>query len=436
MLPRSIDTGQNKNVMFCKAFPMPQDVARSAIAAFDYDLAIVGGGVVGATLAAALKPSGLSIAIIETQSQSDAVAKGQAYAIHQSSRRVFESIGVWARIEPQIEYFRQVRLSDADSPHVVEFNSIELQTKAIGYVAKHRVLLQELQNFLAACEQVDWYCPAQVTTTTYDSKGATLQLTSAEDYESVPASLRVRMVVAADGAQSHVRQQAGIKTHGWPYWQSCVVATIAPEKHHDHIAYEKFWPSGPFAILPSATDECRIVWTAPHKEAQALLALDDEQFIDRLHHRYGNQMGQLSLVGKRYLFPAKWMHANRYVQSRLALVGDAAHSCHPVGGQGLNLGIRDAATLAQVLTVAHQQGEDIGSLMVLRRYQSWRRQQNLLSLGLTDILNRTFSNQFFPVMQVRRLGLRLMQQIPPLKIWSLKFMAGLHGRSATSAKLG
>lgn len=414
--------------MFCKALPMPQDVTRPASTAFDYDIAIVGGGVVGATLAASLKDSGLSIALVEAQSQSEAIAKGQAYAIHQSSRQAFERIGVWADIEPQIEYFRQVRLSDADSPHVVEFESTELQTQAIGYVAKHQVLLKELQNFLATCQQVSWFCPALVTTTTYDAKGATLQLGSGE-------ALRVRMVVAADGARSQVRQQAGIKTHGWPYWQSCVVATIAPEKHHDHIAYEKFWPSGPFAILPAAKDECRIVWTAPHQEAQALVALNDEQFIEQLYHRYGKQMGQLSVVGKRHLFPAKWMHANRYVKPRLALVGDAAHSCHPVGGQGLNLGIRDAATLAQVLTVAHLHKEDIGSLMVLRRYQNWRRQQNLLSLGFTDILNRTFSNQWFPLMQARRLGLQVMQRIPLLKIWSLKFMAGLHGRSATSTKL-
>lgn len=411
---------------------MPQTavlpVSSSSPSTPDYDVAIVGGGIVGATLAASLKHSGLSVAIIEAQSQSEAVAKGQAYAIHLSSQQVFEQLGVWSRIEPQVEYFQRVRLSDADSPHVVEFEPSDLNTQVLGYVAKHRVLLQELQNFLATCEQVDWYCPARVIATTYDRQGVTLQLDTADI--SLPSSLRVKMVVAADGARSQIRQQAGIGTHGWPYWQSCVVATIAPEKHHDHIAYEKFWPSGPFAILPAAADECRIVWTAPHQEAQALLELDDEQFIQKLQHRYGNQMGQLSLVGNRYLFPAKWMHANRYVQSRLALVGDAAHSCHPVGGQGLNLGIRDAAALAQVLTVAHQHGEDIGSLMVLRRYQSWRRRQNYLSLGFTDILNRTFSNRWFPVMRIRRLGLQVMQQVPPLKTWALKFMAGLQGRSA------
>lgn len=414
---------------------MPQSatlpVPPIAHSTFDYDVAIVGGGIVGATLAASLRHSGLSVTIIEAQSQSEAVAKGQAYAIHLSSRHIFERIGIWSHIEPQVEYFRQVRLSDADSPHVVEFEATDLKNEVIGYVAKHRVLLQELQNFLERCEQVSWFCPAQVTTTTYDAQGATLQLThdSGASGASLPSSLRVRMVVAADGVRSQIREQAGIGTHGWPYWQSCVVATIAPEKHHNNIAYEKFWPSGPFAILPAAADECRIVWTAPHKEAQALVDLDDEQFIEQLNRRYGSQMGRLSLVGKRYLFPAKWMQANRYVQSRLALVGDAAHSCHPVGGQGLNLGIRDAATLAEVLTVAHQHGEDIGSLRVLRRYQGWRRGQNYLSLGFTDVLNRTFSNQWFPVMQMRRLGLWVMQHVPPLKVWSLKFMAGLHGRS-------
>ena len=237
------------------------------------------------------------------------------------------------------------------------------------------------------------------------------------------------MVVAADGARSPLRQQAGIATRGWPYWQSCIVATIAPEKPHNHIAYERFWPSGPFAILPVPENRCRIVWTAPHAEAAALLALDDDAFMAQLHQRYGDQMGKLSLVGQRYMFPAKWMHASRYVAPRLVLVGDAAHCCHPVGGQGLNLGIRDAAALAQILRVAHQRGDDIGDLRVLRRYQGWRRHQNLASLGFTDLLNRTFSNQWVPLVQLRRLALRTMQWVPPIRILMLKFMAGLWGRS-------
>lgn len=410
---------------------------------FDYDIAIVGGGIVGVTLAAALKESGLTTALIETQAQSTAVAKGQAYAIHLSSSRIFEGIGVWAAIAPQVEYFQQVRLSDADSPHVVNFQPSDLQTSVLGYVATHQVLLQELLTFLETCDHVDWFCPAQVTATRADAAGVDIQLAAvpgeagmrsdgqrpACSHRSLPSSLRVRMVVAADGSRSQLRQWAGIRTHGWSYWQSCLVATISPEKFHNHVAYERFWPSGPFAILPTSRQECRIVWTAPHAEAQALLALADQEFLQALTERYGTQMGKLSLVGQRYVFPARWMQASRYVGPRLALVGDAAHTCHPVGGQGLNLGIRDAAALAQILSEAHQVGEDIGHGLVLRRYQRWRWCQNLWALGFTDLLNRLFSNQWLIVVQVRRLGLRVMQNVAPLRRLMLRFMAGLMGRS-------
>jgi 2-octaprenyl-6-methoxyphenol hydroxylase len=402
---------------------------------FDYDIAIVGGGIVGATLAAALKGSGLTTALIETQARSSAVAKGQAYAIHLSSSRIFEGIGVWGAIAPQVEYFQQVRLSDADSPHVVNFQPSDLQTSVLGYVATHRVLLQELLTFLETCDHVDWFCPAQVIAMRVDTGGVDVQLAAVPDEagtqsdRSLPSWLRVRMVVAADGSRSQLRQWAGIRTHGWSYWQSCLVATIAPEKFHDHVAYERFWPSGPFAILPTSRQECRIVWTAPHAEAQALLALADQEFIQALTERYGTQMGKLSLVGQRYVFPARWMQASRYIGPRLALVGDAAHTCHPVGGQGLNLGIRDAAALAQILSGAHQVGEDIGHGWVLRRYQRWRWRQNLWALGFTDLLNRLFSNQWLIVVQVRRLGLRVMQNVAPLRRLMLRFMAGLMGRS-------
>lgn len=239
------------------------------------------------------------------------------------------------------------------------------------------------------------------------------------------------MVVAADGSRSPTRQGAGITTQGWDYWQSCLVATLASEQPHDHIAHECFWPDGPFAILPLSAHQYRMVWTAPHRQAQALLAMDEQEFMHRLQQRYGSQLGQLSLVGQRFIFPAKWMHARRYIGHRLALVGDAAHTCHPVGGQGLNLGIRDAGALAQVLQTAAQSGTDIGDPRVLQQYQQWRRHQNWLALGLTDVLNRLFSNRWLGVVQLRRMGLRLLRWIPPLRIGILKFMAGLSGRIPT-----
>jgi 2-octaprenyl-6-methoxyphenol hydroxylase len=394
----------------------------------DYDIAIVGGGVVGVTLAAALKDSGLTVLMIEPQVRAEAIAKGQAYAIHLSSKQIWDNIGVWSQIEPQVEYFDQVRMSDADCPHVVQFEASDLKAEVLGYVAEHCVLLKELLGFVQTCENVDWCCPARVVARRDRTSHVEVDIQSVGANAEPIQTVRVRLAIGADGATSQVRQQAQIKTRGKAYWQSCVVATIKSEKFHNHTAYERFWPSGPFAILPVSETYCRIVWTAPHKEAEALLALDDAAFIEKLMERYGSQMGKLTLVGKRFAFPAKLMHSCEYVRSRLALVGDAAHSCHPVGGQGLNLGIRDVGALAQVLREAHARGEDIGSLKVLRRYQRWRRWENILSLGFTDLIDLMFSNEIWLLVVVRRLGLWLMGQIPVLKIFSLRFMAGLIGK--------
>jgi 2-octaprenyl-6-methoxyphenol hydroxylase len=403
--------------------------------ALDYDIVIVGGGIAGVTLAAALKDSGLGILIVEAQPQSVAIAKGQAYAIHLSSKRIWQSIGVWSDIEPQVQHFNNVRMSDADCPHVVEFKPSDLGAQTLGHVAQHRVLLKELLAFVDTCKNIAWRCPAKVLETRDCGSHVEVDLQSI-DAEPFPIqTLRVRLVVGADGSTSQVRQRSQIKTRGKAYWQSCLVATIQTEKFHQNTAYERFWPSGPFAILPVTDTQCRVVWTAPHAEAQALLALDDATFIEKLTERYGAEMGRLSLVGDRFLFPAKLMHSCEYVRSRLALVGDAAHSCHPVGGQGLNLGIRDVGALVQVLQEAQHKGEDIGSLRVLKRYERWRRWENMLSLGFTDLINLVFSNNILPLVIVRRLGLWAMQHIPVLKIAALRFMAGLIGRRPRFAKV-
>jgi 2-octaprenyl-6-methoxyphenol hydroxylase len=407
-------------------FSVSETTAQVEDTSSNYDLAIIGGGLVGVTLAAALEHSGLSVLIVEAQQKAEAIAKGQAYAIQLSSSQLWDAMGVWSAIEPQVQCFRQVHLSDAEDNYAVKFTPTDLGTPVLGHVAEHRVLLQALLDRVQTCKNVDWCCPARVERMAVKADYTELILEMLGS--NLRKTVRSRLVIGADGAKSQVRQQAGIQTRGKAYWQSCVVATIKPEKFHDNIAYERFWPSGPFAILPVSETHCRIVWTAPHAEAQSLLALSDADFIDALTKRYGTHMGRLTVVGDRFAFPAKLVHSCQYVRPRVALVGDAAHSCHPVGGQGLNLGIRDAAALAQVLSLAQAQGEDIGSLKVLQRYQRWRRRQNILALGFTDILNRVFSNRILPVVMVRRLGLRLMNLIPFVKVTSLRFMAGLIGK--------
>ncbi|MBD2198697.1 MULTISPECIES: FAD-dependent hydroxylase [Calothrix] len=397
---------------------------------YDYDLVIVGGGIAGLTLAAALKDSGLSILLVEAKVASAAVAKGQAYAIHMLSALIYQGIGIWDKILPQIAKYEHVRLSDADFSEVVEFNTADLGTPELGYVAEHQALLEPLQEFVRNCTNVTYLCPAEVLKTEYHKDIATLDIKVAEHTRTI----RSKLLVAADGSRSPIRQAAGIKTHGWKYWQSCIVAFVKPEKPHNNTAYEKFWTSGPFAILPLPGNRCRIVWTAPHEEAKALCGLDDEQFLSELSRRFGNQMGKLELLGDRFIFQVQLMQSDRYVLPRLALIGDAAHNCHPVGGQGLNLGIRDAAALAQVIQTAHAKGEDIGNIKILKRYENWRQRENLTILGFTDLLDRMFSNNFLPLLLVRRLGLWIMRRVPLLKVYTLKLMIGLKGRTPELAK--
>lgn len=397
---------------------------------FDYDLAIAGGGIVGLTLACALKDSGLSVVLIEAKPYSVAAAKGQAYAVSLLSSRIFKGIGVWDKILPQIATFHHIRLSDADHPNVVQFQPTDLGTDALGYVAEHQALLTPLQEFLQQCPNVKYLCPAQVVKTQYQPDGVEIEL----NVNGESHKIRTRLIVAADGMRSRIREAAGIKTHGWQYWQSCIVAFVKPEKSHNDTAYERFWSSGPFAILPLPGNRCRIVWTAPHEEAKALVALDDEQFLAELSRRYGNQMGRLELEGDRFMFPVQLMQSDRYVLPRLALIGDAAHCCHPVGGQGLNMGIRDAAALAQVLQSAYKQDEDIGNLQVLKRYEHWRKQENLTILGFTDLLDRMFSNNWLPIVVMRRIGLWTLQRVTPVKTYALQLMTGLRGRSPEIAQ--
>jgi 2-octaprenyl-6-methoxyphenol hydroxylase len=396
-----------------------------------YDVTIVGGGIVGTLMACLLQPLGLKVALLESAVTSAAAARGQAYSITQVSSRVFAGLGLWGRIRPQVETYRQVQLSDGDYPAVVKFSPADTQTPTLGYVAEHQVLLQELQTKLQQCDRVDWLCPASVTAMTQTAMGPQLTVT----IDGQERQLRSRLVVGADGSRSFVRQAAGIGTIGWKYWQSCVVAFIKPEKPHAQTAYERFQPEGPFAVLPLPNGICRIVWTAPKAMADRLLAIDEATFLEELQQRYGDQMGRLSLVGERSVFPVQLLHSRQYVQPGLALIGDAAHCCHPVGGQGINLGIRDAAALAEVIGAAVARGEDFARVGVLRRYSRWRMWENLLMLAFTDVLDRVFSNQIWPIVQVRRLGILAMVKVPLLKVFTIKLMLGMLGRVPQIARV-
>ncbi len=398
----------------------------------DYDIAIVGGGIIGNTLAVALQNSGLRVVSIDAQVESVSISKGRAYAISLLSGQIFAGYGIWEQVLPQITQFSQIQISDADYAGVVKLYPQDLGTTALGYAASHEVLLRALQAKLHSAENISIMCPAQVIGVDYRDKLTEIEIQTPD--EPSPRKIRASLVIGADGARSALRTQAGIKTAGWNYWQSCVTATIVPEIPHQNVAYERFWFDGPLGVLPLADGRCQVVWTAPHHQAEALRDLPVAEFLQELEHCTGGVLGKLALDSQRWLFPVKLMQSQQYTANRLALIGDAAHCCHPVAGQGMNLGIRDAAALAEILVAAHQAGEDIGSDAVLNRYTNWRRPENWAILAFTDFLDRTFSTRILPIVLVRRLGLILLDRIPLLRHIALRVMTGLAGRIPRSAQ--
>ena len=423
-----------------------------------YDVVIVGGGIVGLVCACALKDSGLRVAVIEAQTAEAAAGRQRAYAFSPVSAKILQGLGLWDIVGPQLTHFKRVKLSDGGYRKAITFRPQDGRTDAVYYSAEHTVLMRALQAMVQAAPAIDYWCESSVLEAHRNkqtrnkparNKPARNKQTRNEQTEeeltreeliveragdSQRYLLTTQLIVGADGARSLVREMAGIKTVGWKYWQSCVTAVVEPEDSHGDTAYEKFWPSGPFAILPLPENRCQIVWTEPHEAAQAIVNLPKETFLSELKTRYGDQMGDLKLMSQPRLFPVQLMQSKEYVRPGIALIGDAAHACHPVGGQGLNMGIRDATALAEVLQQAARRGEPLGSLRTLKRYQQWRRTENWFTLSLTDFLNRAFSNRFLPLLVARRAGIVVLDSVVPLKRLILQFMTGFFGRLPEKAK--
>ncbi len=407
-------------------------------------MVVVGGGIVGLVLACGLRNTGLRVAVIEAQSAQQAASRQRAYAFSPVSAKILEGLGLWETVGPQLVPFHQVKLSDANYRRAITFRPEHGprlgKREAVYYSAEHTVLMSALQAAVEAAKSIDYWCETQIQIDEFEgcdespsSRPAKLSKLTVEQ-SGQRYEFYTQLVVGADGARSGVRDRAQIQTFGWKYWQSCITAVLEPEKSHCNTAYEKFWPSGPFAILPLPENRCQIVWTAPHAEAKAMLALPKEQFLRELKARYGDQMGELRLVNQPMMFPVQLMQSKQYVKPGTALIGDAAHSCHPVGGQGLNMGIRDATALAEIIQQAAYAGEALGSLKVLRRYERWRRTENWFTLSLTDFLNRSFSNRFVPLVVARRAGIWVLDTVTPLKRLILRLMTGFFGRLPAKAK--
>ncbi len=391
----------------------------------DFDILIVGGGMVGATLACTLGDTALRIGVIENAEAPVAWPEEEfdirVSAITRATEKVFAGIGAWkGMVRRRVTPYRQMHVWDATGVGSIDFNTADIGEPNLGHIIENRVILAALLERMAEFDNVELICPAQVATLERYADSAVLTLQD-------DRQLQTRLVVGADGANSWVREQAGITTTGWSYEQTAVVATIKTSKHHQDACWQRFMPSGPLAFLPLPQGLSSIVWSTTPPRAAELVAMPESQFLDELQQAFGDRLGRMETTGPRGAFPLLLRHANRYSAERLALVGNAAHAIHPLAGQGLNLGVSDAAALAEVLLQAHAKKQDIGELAVLRRYERWRKADNVAVMAAMDGFKRLFSNDNRVLKVLRNAGLALADRSGPAKHMMIRRAMGLSG---------
>ncbi len=391
--------------------------------ALHVDVLIVGGGLVGGTLACALGEAGLTVAVIEIGDPNEALAAGfdgRASAVALSSRRLLEGIGVWSKMEGEASPILDIRVTEGKSRLFLHYDHREVGDEPLGHMVENRFIRRAILERMRQLESVRLLAPARLTRL---DRGAGMAEAALADGRRIRAPL----AVAADGRFSRVREDAGIRVTRWSYNQSGIVCTVDHEYSHQNVAHERFLPTGPFAILPLPGNRASIVWTEREDLATAMMKLNDADFRDELAGRFGDFLGRVEVVGPRWSYPLSLQYAHTSVKHRLALVGDAAHAMHPIAGQGLNMGWRDVAALAEVLADARRLGLDLGVADVLERYERWRRFDNTLMLAMTDALNRLFSNDIAPLRLARDTGLAMVNRIPPLKKLFMRHAMGVVG---------
>ncbi|HCP01282.1 MAG TPA: 2-octaprenyl-6-methoxyphenyl hydroxylase [Rhodospirillaceae bacterium] len=400
------------------------------------EAAIVGAGMAGLTLAHALAGAGIEVAVIDRDDPAtftDAGFDGRTTAIAAGSARVLDGIGLWRDLEGKACPIDTIRVSDGDALMFLHFDHAEVGDDPLGHILENRYIRRALLARAVASPNIEIYAPASIAMTNRDQGGAVITFDDGR-------AIRARAILACDGRRSRQRAHAGIPVTEWRYDQSSFVCTIAHERPHQNIAHERFLPGGPFAVLPMCDLEtpvatpfgplchaASIVWSETNDLVPTIRDLDDGAFMAELAKRVGGFLGELTLVGPRWVHPLGLSHAARYTDHRLALVGDAAHAIHPIAGQGLNMGIRDVAALAEVIVDARRLGRDIGDHDILADYERWRRFDNMLLATVTDNLTRLFSNDIAPVRVARDLGLGIVNAIPAARKFSMRHAMGVVG---------
>lgn len=387
------------------------------------DIAVVGGGLVGLTAAIGLAQQGFSVTVIDRAPQGDLTAQqydGRASALAFATCRMLEALGIWRHMEPYAQPINEIRVSDGPSLMHLHFDHRALGDGPLGNMVENRHTRIALFDRINELENIHLLMGETIQKIDRTQEKASLTLESGTD-------ISAKLLLGVDGRASMVRQDADIPVSSFEYGQHGIVCSIEHELPHHGIAHERFLPAGPFAVLPLKNNRASLVWTEKSHLVDTIMALPERSFASEVRRRVGDFLGEVKPVGGRWAYPLTLQYADTYTDTRMAILGDAAHGIHPIAGQGLNLGLRDVAALIEVISDNARVGLDIGSDQTLDAYSQWRHTDNAALIGVTDILNRLFSNDITPLRTARDMGLAVVNQIPPLKNFFMSHARGTVG---------
>ena len=394
----------------------------------DSDIIIVGGGLNGSLMAIAAANIGFSTIVLDSKDNEASVENrfdGRSYALALSSVRLLKNLDIFKDIIDKSQPILDIKILDGKlvqgpSQFSLHFDNNEIHDGPMGQMVEDRFIRKALFTKINKNEQIDYKFNSKVTEHKKQSGYISVTLDNGK-------KLDTKLLVGADGRNSDLANRAEIKKSGWKYNQSALVCAIEHEADHNGVAWQYFMPSGPLAVLPMTGKRSCIVWTEQNANAKAINLFDETRYTKILAARLGNFLGKFKIIGDRHTYPLELSIADRFIDERLALIGDAAHSVHPIAGQGLNAGFKDIAVLAHIIQDAHHRGEDLGSLGVLKRYEEWRRFDSAQLAYSTDLFNKLFSNENEALRLARNIGLKLLDSIPVAKRNIIKEAAGITG---------
>ena len=394
----------------------------------DSDIIVVGGGLNGSLMAIAAASIGFTTIVLDSKNNEASVPNrfdGRSYALALSSVRLLKNLNIFEDIIHKSQPILDIKILDGKlvqgpSLFSLHFDNNEIQDGPMGQMVEDRFIREALSTKINKNEQINYKFNSKVTEHKKQSGYISVTLDNGE-------KLNTKLLVGADGRNSELANRAEIKKSGWKYNQSALVCAIEHEADHNGVAWQYFMPSGPLAVLPMTGKRSCIVWTEQDANAKAINLFDETKYTKILAARLGNFLGKFKLIGDRHTYPLELSIADRFIDERLALIGDAAHSVHPIAGQGLNAGFKDIAVLAHIIQDAHHRGEDFGSLGVLKRYEEWRRFDSAQLAYSTDLFNKLFSNENEALRLARNIGLKLLDSIPVAKRNIIKEAAGITG---------